>query len=92
MIWFDAASSSSVFDEWFGRIIVQDGPQSETSGAPLTTDPLADPLAVSGATFINDILVVDLNGDGRTDVTATFDRSGLSGLSNDALVWFRNTQ
>ena len=43
-------------------------------------------------TFINSILVVDLDDDGPNDILATFDRTGLSGLSNDALVWFRNTR
>ena len=47
---------------------------------------------IAGTTSINSLVVVDLDGDGASDVVATFDRSGLSGLTNDALVWFRNTQ
>ncbi len=45
-----------------------------------------------GSTSINSIRVVDLDGDGANDLVATFDRNGLSGLTNDALVWFRNTR
>lgn len=44
-----------------------------------------------GVTFVNSIHVVDLDNDGYNDIVATFDRSGGSGLSNDALVWFRST-
>jgi len=45
----------------------------------------------AGATSINSILMVDLDGDGDNDIVATLDRSTHSGISNDALVWFRNT-
>ncbi|MCH8148331.1 MAG: hypothetical protein IH987_10110 [Planctomycetes bacterium] len=47
---------------------------------------------IAGTTSINSLVAVDLDGDDASDVVATFDRSGLSGLTNDALVWFRNTQ
>ena len=47
---------------------------------------------VRGGTLINTILVVDLDGDGANDLVTTLDRDGLSGLSNDALAWFRNTR
>jgi hypothetical protein len=47
--------------------------------------------AVAETTLINSILVVDLDGDSDNDLVATFDRTGLSGVTNDALVWFRNT-
>ena len=35
--------------------------------------------------------VEDLDCDGGNDLVVTLDRSGLSGLSNDAITWFRNT-
>ena len=35
---------------------------------------------------------VDLNADGANDIIVTLDRSVLSGLTNDALVWLRNTR
>ena len=39
---------------------------------------------------MNWILPVDLNSDGAEDLVVPLDRSGLSGLTNDALVWFEN--
>jgi hypothetical protein len=45
-----------------------------------------------GGTVINSVHAVDIDDDGFVDLVATFDRSGLSGLTNDALVWFRNTR
>ncbi len=53
--------------------------------------PAPDPDCVQ-STFMNSILVVDLDVDGSNDIIVTLDRSGLSGLTNDALVWLRNTQ
>jgi hypothetical protein len=41
-------------------------------------------------THINTLLVVDLDGDGRNDIVATLDRRNGAGLSNDALLWYRN--
>ncbi|MCH8966357.1 MAG: hypothetical protein IID43_01645, partial [Planctomycetes bacterium] len=58
---------------------------------PATTDPSVTPEEVGDTTIINSIWVVDLDNDGADDFVVTLDRSGLSGLSNDALVWFRNT-
>jgi hypothetical protein len=55
---------------------------------------LADPNAqveeVVTETFINSATIVDMDGDGDNDIVATLDRNGLSGLTNDVLVWFRN--
>ena len=36
------------------------------------------------------VLIVDLDGDGFNDIVGTIDRVELSGLTNDALIWFRN--
>ncbi len=85
---FFAAPSSSVYEQWSERLIVDDAPGDST---PATTDPAVGPTEIAGVTFINSIHVVDIDGDGFNDIVATFDRSGLSGLSNDALVWFRST-
>jgi hypothetical protein len=82
---------SSVFDQWSERLIVDDAPPGSPGSSPATTDPDVGPTEVAGTTFINSIHVVDLDGDGFNDIVASFDRSGLSGLSNDALVWFRST-
>lgn len=77
LVFFDPAGS--VFDHWSERLIVDDAPSGSS----------ADETA--GTTFVNSIHVVDLDDDGYNDIVATFDRSGLSGLSDDALVWFRST-
>ncbi len=89
LAYFDA--SGSVFDQWTERLIVDDEPPGSPGNSPATTDPQVEPLEVAGTTFINSIHIVDLDNDGFNDIVATFDRSGLSGLSNDALVWFRST-
>ena len=39
---------------------------------------------------MNDVLIVDLDGDGQADFIATLDRQTQSGLSDDALIWYRN--
>ena len=90
MLWLDAESAPSVYDQWIERLIIDEAPTGQSGAA--TTDPNVDPNEIAGETFINSILVVDLDGDGANDLVATFDRTGLSGLTNDALVWFRNTQ
>lgn len=89
LVWFSAPSS--VFNQWQENTIVQDGPQPSAS-APSATDPGVSAEVLAGETFMNSIAVTDLNGDGRVDLVVTLDRSGLSGLSNDALVWFRSTR
>ena len=92
LAWFGPASTAQVFDQWIEHLIVDDEPPGSPFGGPATTDPNVTPAEVAGSTFINSILVVDLDGDGAQDIIATLDRSGLSGLSNDAIVWFRNTR
>jgi len=92
LLWMDSKGAPSVYDQWIENLIVDDEPPGQPGDAPPTTDPNVTPTEVAGTTFINSILVVDLDGDGANDLVATFDRSGLSGLSNDALVWFRNTR
>jgi len=92
LLFFDSQTAPSVYDQWIENLIVDDEPPGQPGDAPPTTDPNVTPTEVAGTTFINSILVVDLDGDGANDLVATFDRSGLSGLSNDALVWFRNTR
>lgn len=91
LLFLDSKAAPSVYDQWIENLIVDDNPPGQPGNAPPTTDPNVQPQEVAGTTFINSILVVDLDGDGANDLVATFDRSGLSGLTNDALVWFRNT-
>ncbi len=63
------------------------------SAGPPTTDPgvLGSTLETE-PTMINTLLVVDLDGDGDQDIIGTLDRQGHSGLSNDALIWYRNNR
>ena len=103
---FDAGSGDRVYDQWNETLIIDElpGPVSASAQAAPPVDPNApppDPNAPpaaapaptptpDGATVINSIIVVDLDGDGRNDLIAPLDRTSLSGLTNDALVWFRN--
>jgi hypothetical protein len=89
LAWFDSVAAPSVYDQWIENLIVDDEPPG---AAPATTDPNVTASEVAGTTFINSILVVDLDGNGSMDLVVTLDRNGLSGLTNDALAWFRNTQ
>lgn len=89
--WFDGLAGASVYDQWVENLIIDDRP-GEDPDVPQTTDPGVEPEVVAGSTIINTLLAVDLDGDGALDFVATLDRSGLSGLSNDALVWFQNTR
>ncbi len=90
LAWFDAKSSP--YDQWKEILIVDERAEGESDSDALATDPNATTEESAGQTSMNTILVVDLDGDGANDLVVPFDRSGLSGLSNDALVWFRNTQ
>ncbi len=90
---FNVTSASGVFDQWKENLIIDDKPEDTgQDGDPTTTDPSVAPVEVAGTTVMNSILVTDLDADGSADLIVTLDRSGLSGLTNDALVWFRNTQ
>ncbi len=92
IVWFESQGAPSVTDQWIENIIIDDLAPGRPNNSPATTDPNVSPNEVAGGTFINTLLVVDLDGDGREDVVGTLDRSGLSGLSNDALAWLRNTR
>ena len=89
LVWFDSQGAPTVYDQWIEELIIDD--QSGTDGVT-TTDPSVDPQEIAGTSFMNSILVTDLDGDGANDLVVTFDRTRLSGLTNDALVWFRNTR
>jgi len=100
LVWFDPGTGSRLYDQWKENLIIDDSPREPagtggTSGLStdqllqLLTDPQAQPQAETG-TIINSVLIVDIDGDGDLDVIATLDRTGNSGLTNDALVWFRS--
>lgn len=90
LAWFSQQASATVFDQWDEKLIIDDESGSVFSSGAATSDPNVRPSELGGGTFINSSIVVDLDGDGRNDIVATLDRNGLSGLTNDALVWFRN--
>jgi hypothetical protein len=92
LIWFDSTGAETVYDQWREALIVDDVAPGVPDDSPATTDPNVEPEEIAGGTFMNSILTVDLDGDGAQDLVVTLDRSGLSGLTNDALVWFRNTR
>jgi hypothetical protein len=92
LLWFDSLAAPSVYDQWTSRLIIDDDPPGLPQPSPTTTDPNVAPQEIAGNTMITSITIVDLDGDGRLDLIAPLDRTGLSGLSNDALVWFRNSR
>ena len=105
--WIDRTPAPTVFDPWSPNTIIQDSPATTAdpasasgsgSGGGTTTNPTQTPGSGVGVeqvdtdTSINSLLVVDLDGDGRTDVVGTLDRRTGTGLSDDRLVWYRNTR
>lgn len=76
--WFTPLGASP-FETWSEQAVVDDVLIGNTSGT------------VGSSPFfpINSVHAVDIDGDGRLDITATFDREG---QDNDILVWFRNTE
>lgn len=93
LTWFSAQGADAVYDQWSENLIIDDTPEDTNAVAdPTTTDPNVAPTEVAGTTVMNSIIVTDLDDDGFSDLVVTLDRSGLSGLTNDALVWFRNTR
>jgi FG-GAP-like repeat len=91
VLWFDPVPGSTVFDQWRENLIADDSP--EVPRTPIVTDPNVNPNEIdtaSTATIINKVRVVDLDGDGEPDILGTLDRRGQSGLTNDAVIWYRN--
>ncbi|MHC5111627.1 MAG: FG-GAP repeat domain-containing protein [Planctomycetota bacterium] len=91
LVWFDSRGANTVFDQWTENLIVDDSPAEASTDVPATTDPSVEPEEMpDNTTFMNTIFPIDLDGDGSNDLIVPLDRKGLSGLTNDALVWFRN--
>ena len=97
--WYDSTAADSVFDAWFPNTIIQDSPRDTTD--PTSTETDAGGVApgsgvgvsaVDPTTHINALLVVDLDGDGKNDIVGTLDRRTGAGLSDDRIVWYRNTR
>lgn len=82
------------------------GSGSTSGGSALSTDALEQMPSLSEAldqimtdpqqeqtttvTLINSLIIQDIDGDGRGDIVGTLDRVDGSGLTNDALILFRN--
>ncbi|MGB2986124.1 MAG: hypothetical protein WBE26_09600 [Phycisphaerae bacterium] len=102
VFWYDGTISETVYDPWAPNTIIQDSPADTTDAttAPggTTTVPGTTPgtgvgvSVVDTSTHINTLLVVDLDGDGKNDIVGTLDRRTDAGLSDDRLVWYRNTR
>ncbi|MCK4660376.1 MAG: VCBS repeat-containing protein [Phycisphaerae bacterium] len=56
----------------------------------LLTDPQQQSQPENTVTLVNSLLIADIDGDGRNDMIGTLDRTDGSGLTNDALILFRN--
>jgi hypothetical protein len=80
--------TDTMWNFWQETLLIDDDARNGDFAAA-ATDPNAE-VEATGATFINTLIVVDMDGDGFNDIIATLDRGALSGLSNDALVLFRN--
>ncbi len=90
VMWFDLFEDGTVFDQWEENLLIDDSPV-DSAQTPAVTDPNVDQNEIeTDATIINNVRVVDLDGDGLPDIVATLDRKGQSGLTNDGIVWFRN--
>jgi hypothetical protein len=83
--WYDGTVGDSVFDDWPGNTMIRDEHDvTEDVGVGVTR--------IDVSAYINDLLVVDLDGDGKNDVLGTLDRRSGNGLSDDRLVWYRNSR
>jgi len=106
VLWFDESPTLTPYDPWLENKVIQDG-ESETSapggggggstntnGNTSGTTPPGSGVGASSvdvSTHINVLLIVDLDGDGFNDIVGTLDRRTGPGLSDDRLVWYRNT-
>jgi len=83
--WYDAGVVDSVYDMWGENFVLDD---TKANG---TTDDPTNPDFVDDGTIIYSLTIVDIDGDGFSDIVGTLDRRVLSGLADDTLIWFRNT-
>lgn len=83
--WYDGSLAPSRYERW-GELFVLD--DTKVNG---TTDDPTDPDFVDDGTVIYSLDIVDIDGDGANDIVGTIDRRVRSGLTDDTLIWFRNT-
>ena len=89
VMWFDVHANATVYDQWREYLLSDENPEA-TSLPPVTDPNVNRDEVVEPSTFINSLNVVDLDADGRPDILGTLDRRGMSGMANDAVVWYRN--
>lgn len=75
----------SPYGTWARDFVLDDSKLNGTTDDPTDLDYVGD------GTLINDLFIVDLDGDGLNDIIATFDRRVDGGLHDDSIIWFRNT-
>ncbi len=95
VFWYDGTINDSVYEPWVANTIIQDvgsDPADNTVVGGVTPGAGVGVNNVDTNTNINALLIVDLDGDGRNDIIGTLDRRSGSGLSDDRLVWYRNTR
>ena len=90
VFWYDGTVGDTLFDEWASNTVIRDSAAEQTDPTAATGG--AGVAETDSSTHINTLLVVDLDGDGRNDVVGTLDRRSGNGLSDDRLVWYRNTR
>ena len=94
VFWYDGTSAETVFDPWSPNTIIPDSAPDAADAAAAGGLAPGSGVGVTGvdtATVINTLLVVDLDQDGRADIVGTLNRRSGAGLSDDRLVWYRNT-
>ncbi len=74
--WFTPLGESP-YQPWSEQFVINDTLISDGAGTA----------SESAYPPINSVHAVDINGDGRMDIAATFDRAG---TDNDAVIWFEN--
>ncbi len=95
VFWYDGSIGESVYDPWAPNTIIQDAPSDTTDATTAGPSPPGGGVGVTEvdvSTHVNSLLIVDLDGDGRNDIIGTLDRRSGAGLSDDRLVWYRNTR
>ena len=95
VFWYDGTINDSVYEPWVANTIIQDASSDTTDNTVVGGVTPGAGVGVNSTdtnTNINALLVVDLDGDGRSDISGTLDRRSGSGLSDDRLVWYRNTR
>ncbi|MBU0716755.1 MAG: hypothetical protein KJ749_00770 [Planctomycetes bacterium] len=91
VFWYDGTIGETIYDPWFPNTIIQD----QATGAADPTQAPGSGVGVTDVdtnTHINKLLIVDLDGDGKSDIVGTLDRRSGAGLSDDRIVWYRNTK